>query len=33
VHPILVPETEDGLAAALGEAHRRTTRRVNFGEG
>jgi putative transposase len=33
VHLILVPETEDGLAAALGEAHRRHTRRVTFGEG
>lgn len=33
VHLILVPETEDGLAAALGEAHRRYTRRVNSREG
>ena len=33
VHLILVPQTEDGLAAALGEAHRRYTRRVNFREG
>ena len=28
VHLIVVPETEDGLAAALGEAHRRYTRRA-----
>ena len=33
VHLILVPETAGGLAAALGEAHRRYTRRVNFREG
>ena len=33
VHLIVVPETEDGLAAALGEAHRRYARRVNFREG
>lgn len=33
VHLILVPSTEDGLRAALGEAHRRYTRRVNFREG
>lgn len=33
VHLILVPETADGLRAALGEAHRRYTRRVNFREG
>jgi putative transposase len=28
-----VPPDEDGLRAALGEAHRRYTRRVNFREG
>jgi putative transposase len=33
IHLILVPETADGLRAALGEAHRRYTRRVNFREG
>ena len=33
VHLILVPETADGLRAALGEAHRRYTRAVNFREG
>jgi putative transposase len=33
VHLILVPSTEDGLRAALGETHRRYTRRVNFREG
>jgi putative transposase len=33
VHLILVPRTEDGLRAALGEAHRRYTRHVNFREG
>ena len=33
VHLILVPETGDGLRAALGEAHRRYTRAVNFREG
>ena len=33
VHLILVPSTPDGLRAALGEAHRRYTRRVNFREG
>ena len=32
VHLILVPKTEDGLRAALGEAHRRYTRMVNFRE-
>jgi putative transposase len=30
VHLIAVPETEDGLRRAIGEAHRRYTRRVNF---
>jgi len=33
VHLIMVPESEDGLRAALGEAHRRYTRYVNFHEG
>jgi len=33
VHLILVPPDEDGLRAALGEAHRRYTRRINFREG
>ena len=33
VHLILVPEDSDGLRAALGEAHRRYTRHVNFREG
>ena len=33
VHLIVVPETEDGLRRAIGEAHRRYTRRVNFREG
>lgn len=33
VHLILVPETEEGLRKALGETHRRYTRRVNFREG
>jgi len=33
VHLILVPATPDGLRAALGEAHRHYTRRINFREG
>ncbi|MFD2497938.1 transposase [Rhizorhabdus histidinilytica] len=33
VHLILVPDEADGLRAALGEAHRRYTRHVNFREG
>ena len=33
VHLILVPADEDGLRAALGETHRRYTRRINFREG
>jgi putative transposase len=33
VHLIVVPESEDGLRRALGEAHRRYTRRINFREG
>jgi putative transposase len=32
VHLIVVPETEAGLARAIGEAHRRYTRSVNFRE-
>lgn len=30
VHLIVVPESEDGLRRAIGEAHRRYTRRINF---
>ena len=33
IHLILVPATEDGLRAALGETHRRYTRRINAREG
>ena len=33
VHLVLVPKDPDGLKAALGEAHRRYTRRINFREG
>jgi putative transposase len=33
VHLILQPRDEDGLRAALAEAHRRYSRRVNFREG
>ncbi|MFC7498306.1 transposase [Enterovirga sp. GCM10030262] len=33
VHLILVPATADGLRAALGDAHRRYSRRVNFAHG
>ena len=33
VHLILTPRTGDGLREALGEAHRRYTRHVNFREG
>ena len=33
VHLILVPSCPDGLREALGEAHRRYTRRINFREG
>ena len=33
VHLILVPGSEEGLCRAVGEAHRRYTRRVNFREG
>ncbi|MDT8422884.1 MAG: transposase [Desulfuromonadales bacterium] len=32
VHLIAVPQTEDGLSRAIGEAHRRYTRRINFRE-
>jgi putative transposase len=30
VHLIMVPTTKDGLNKAIGEAHRRYTRRINF---
>ena len=33
VHLIAVPETKEGLNLAIGEAHRRYTRRINFREG
>ena len=33
VHLIVVPPSEDALSRAVGEAHRRYTRRVNFREG
>jgi putative transposase len=33
VHLIAVPKSADGLRRAIGEAHRRYTRRVNFREG
>lgn len=33
VHLIAVPETEDSLRLAIGEAHRRYTRYINFREG
>ncbi len=33
VHLIAVPDTESALARAIGEAHRRYTRRINFREG
>ena len=32
VHLIAVPHSEEGLARAIGEAHRRYTRRINFRE-
>jgi len=32
VYLIAVPKTEDGLGCAMGEAHRRYTRRINFRE-
>ena len=33
IHLIAVPESEDGLRLAIGEAHRRYTRFINFREG
>jgi len=33
VHLVVVPETESGLARAIGEAHRRYTRAVNIRQG
>jgi len=33
VHLIAVPDTEDSLAKAIGEAHRRYTRHINFRKG
>lgn len=33
IHLIAVPESEDGLRVAIGEAHRRYTRYINFREG
>jgi putative transposase len=33
IHLIVVPETKAGLTLAIGEAHRRYTRRINFREG
>ncbi len=33
VHLIVVPETKESLNLAIGEAHRRYTRRINFREG
>ena len=33
VHLVAVPSSADGLRAAIGQAHRRYTRRVNFREG
>ena len=33
IHLIAVPGTNDGLNLAIGEAHRRYTRRINFREG
>jgi len=33
VHLVAVPKTAEALARALGEAHRRYTRRINFREG
>jgi putative transposase len=33
VHLVAVPNSEDGLRRAIGEAHRRYTRRINFREG
>ena len=33
VHLIAVPDTENSLAKAIGEAHRRYTRHINFRKG
>ena len=33
VHLIAIPSTMDGFARAIGETHRRYTRRINFREG
>ena len=33
VHMIAIPSNRDGLRLAIGEAHRRYTRRVNFRQG
>jgi len=33
IHIIAIPETEDGLRRAIGEAHRRYTRYINFQKG
>ena len=33
IHLIVVPETKAGLKSAIGEAHRRYTRRINFRKG
>jgi REP element-mobilizing transposase RayT len=33
VHPIAVPESAEGLRRAIGQAHRRYTRAINFREG
>ena len=33
VHLIAIPQSEDGLRSAIGEAHRRYTRHVNFRQG
>jgi putative transposase len=33
VHLVAVPETEDGLSRAIGEAHRKYTRMIHFREG
>ena len=33
VHLVMVPKHEDGLRSALGEAHRRYTRHINFRNG
>lgn len=32
VHLVAVPQSQDGLRRAIGEAHRRYTRRINFRE-